>query len=367
MDTKNEGGPQRLAHLDALRGLAIVVMALDHIRGFIAPLGADPTNFEQTTEWFFLIRWVTHLCAPTFVFLMGVSAYLRYSKNDTGFRRFLVQRGLWLIALEVTWVSFSWTWDVTHTVLGVLWALGGSMVLLSTLLWLPSKFLVGLGAALIVGLELLSFHPEPGFIQLLFQPGHMVLFGHKVGSSYALLPWFGVALLGWGLGNWVSTGRPEVLFKTGIAGLFTFAGYRWFQWTDPDPWATQSRLGLTVADYLNPSKYPPSICFVLLTLGCALVLLAGPMRRPSAINRVLKVFGRVPMFFYLLHLPLAHLVGNGFAWVVFGSSRVPATEAVSLPTIVTGWAVVVCILWPICTRWDQFKQSRRDLWWLRYL
>jgi len=267
----------------------------------------------------------------------------------------------------VTWISFSWGWDVTHTYLGVLWALGGSMVLLALFVGLPSVWMATLGGALIVGLEVLAINPNPGFAQILFQPGSMMILGHKVGSSYALLPWFGVAALGWGLAPWLVGASKRALAVAGTGALGSFALYRGLQWTDPDPWTVQSRLGLTVADFLNPSKYPPSLCFVLLTLGVALLLLAGPVRQMGPINRVLNVFGRVPMFFYLLHLPLAHLLANGFSWLVYGASRVPNTEAVSIPTILVAWATVVALLWPICVRWDQLKQQRRDVWWLRYL
>ncbi len=357
----------RYAYLDVLRGLVIVLMALDHVRGFIAPLGSNPTDFEQTSELFFLVRWVTHLCAPTFVFLMGVSAFFRYTKNPEGCRRFLIQRGFWLIALEVSWVSFSWGWDVTHTYLGVLWALGGSMILLAALVGLPSLWVGVIGGAVIVGLEVLAIKPDPGLLQILFQPGSMVIVGHKIGSAYPLLPWFGVAALGWGLAPWLIRARQQVLAVTGTAAVSAFALYRGLQWTDPDPWAVQTRFGLTVADFLNPSKYPPSLCFVLLTLGVALLILAGPARRVGPVNRMLTVFGRVPMFFYLLHLPLAHGLGNGFAWWVHGVARVPATEPVSIATILVSWAVVLGLLWPICVRWDRLKRRRQDVWWLRYL
>ena len=342
-------------------------MALDHVRGFIAPVGANPTDFANTTELFFLVRWVTHLCAPTFVFLMGVSAALRYERGPLGSRRFLVQRGMWLIALEISWVSFSWGWDVTQTYLGVLWALGGSMVLLAGLVGLPSLWTFALGGASIVALELLAITPDPGFTQILFQPGHMVLLGHRVGSAYALLPWFGVAALGWGLAPWLVRASKRSLGIAGGTSLCIFIVYRWLQWTDTNPWTVQSRLGLTVADFLDPSKYPPSLAFVLLTLGVALLLLAGPCRRKGWVNQALNVFGRVPMFFYLLHLPLAHGLANGFAWLSYGMPRVPGTEAVSIPTILLAWLVVLALLWPVCQRWDQLKRQRKDIWWLRYL
>jgi len=350
-----------------LRGLVIVLMALDHVRGFVAPSGADPTNWETTTFAFFLVRWVTHLCAPTFVFLMGVGAALRYQHKAEDMRSFLVKRGLWLIVLEVTWVSFAWSWDITRTNLGVLWSLGGAMILLAPFVRVPHRWLACWGGVLVVGLEFANIQPAAGPLRILFQPTSMNVFGHSVGGAYVLLPWFGVALLGWGLGPWLTQARPKVLLRTGLGMLVGFCAYRSLQWTDPDVWASQSRWSMTTADFLNPSKYPPSICFLLLTLGVALLLLAGPARGRGGISSVIQTFGRVPMFFYLIHLPFAHLVGNAYAWLSHGTARVPGTEMLSIATILIAWFVVVLLLWPVCTRWDAFKRSRRDLKWLRYL
>ncbi len=358
---------QRVGSLDVLRGLVIVLMALDHVRGFVAPAGMNPTNWETTTFAFFLVRWVTHLCAPTFVFLMGVGAALRYRSKPDDTRTFLLKRGVWLIALEVTWVSFSWSWDISKTNLGVLWSIGGSMMLLAPFVALRARSIAIMGALMVVGLEVLNFQPEFGPVRILFQPTSMNVFGHSVGGAYVLLPWFGVASLGWGLAPWlVGASRPQ-LARAGWMMLAAFASYRSLQWTDPDGWAQQGRWDMTVADFLNPSKYPPSICFVLLTLGAAVVLLAGPARRMGRAAQMLQTFGRVPMFFYLVHLPMAHLLGNGYAWVVYGSSRVPSTEPLSIATILISWLGLVFLLWPVCVRWDALKRARRDLKWLRYL
>ena len=296
-----------------MRGLVIILMALDHTRGFIAPSGANPTDFDSTTLGFFLVRWVTHLCAPTFVFLMGVSAALRLAAKPADTRAFLVKRGLWLIVLEMTWISFCWTWDWTTTYLGVLWALGGSMVLLAAVTRLPAKAVTALGLGILVILELITVQPGHGFFQLWFQPGAMTVLGHRIGGSYALLPWFAVAALGFGLSRWLVVASRQRLMATGALMLGAFVVLRAFAGTDPDPWSTQSTLSMTVADFLNPSKYPPSICFVLLTLGVGALLLAGPARRDGWLSRALQVFGRVPMFVSLIHLPLAHLLGNAYA------------------------------------------------------
>ena len=352
---------------DVLRGLVIVLMALDHVRGFIAPMGANPTDFDSTTVSFFLVRWVTHLCAPSFVFLMGVAAALRFAAKPDDTRGFLLKRGLWLIVLEATWVSFCWTWDISKTYLGVLWALGACMVLLSVLCRASSRAFIAIGLALILGLEWANFQPDQGLLRMLVQPGSVTVFGHPVGSAYAPLPWLGVAALGWGMSSWLVRATGSQLRMLGAAMLAIFVVYRSKGWTDPDPWAEHGRLVMTAADFVNPSKYPPSLCFVLMTLGVAMLLLSGPLRRAGRINGVLEVFGRVPMFFYLAHLPLAHILANVFAWSVYGEARVPGTEPVSIVLIVTAWLVVAGLLWPVCRAWDDLKRRRRDLRWLSYL
>jgi uncharacterized membrane protein len=342
-------------------------MALDHVRGFVAPSGANPTDWDTTTFGFFSVRWVTHLCAPIFVFLMGVGASLRHQVKPSDSRSFMLKRGLWLIALEISWVSFCWTWDVTRTNLGVLWSLGGSMVLLAPLVRLRHSHLAWAGLFLIVGLEIANFQPANGPLRILVQPTSMTVFGHSIGAAYVLLPWFGVALLGWGLGPRLMSVSTRTLCSAGLAMLALFGVLRWLAWTDPDPWSTQTRWAMTLADFLNPSKYPPSVCFVLMTLGVGGLILAGPARGKGRLSTVLQTFGRVPMFFYLLHLPLAHLLGNLYAWLRYDTSRVPGTEPLSILTILLAWCVVVLLLWPICTRWDALKRKRRDLRWLRYL
>ncbi len=352
---------------DVLRGLVIVLMALDHTRGFIQPEGANPTDWATTTIPFYLVRWVTHLCAPSFVFLMGVAAFLRHQKKSSESSSFLLKRGLWLIFLEISWVSFCWTWDPTQTYLGVLWALGGSMILLSALIRMPTQWMTAIGLGTIIGLECLAIQPSNGFVRILFQPGSMEVFGHRIGSAYALLPWFGVAALGWGLAPWLIRASSRALGAVGAILLLLFTSYRWLQWTDPNPWESQASWAMTAADFLHPSKYPPSICFLLLTLGIAVLVLALSSRNTGPITQKLSLFGRVPMFFYLLHLPLAHGLANAWAWLMYGLPRTPSTEPVSPMVIVIACTLVVAILWPLCVRWDGFKKKRRDLWWTHYI
>ena len=352
---------------DELRGLVIVLMTLDHVRGFVAPAGADPMNWESTSLGFFLVRWVTHLCAPTFVFLMGAAAALRNRASPHDTRAFLFTRGLWLIVLEATWVSFSWSWDPTQTYFGVLWALGGSMILLAGLTALPAPAMLAVGLAVVGGLEWAQLRPASAWWGILVRPGSLTAFGHTIRCSYPLLPWFAAAAVGWSVAMPLRSARPARLFNVGMGMLLAFALYRGGVDSDPNPWAMQDAASMTVADFLSPSKYPPSVAFYLLTLGAAILVLAGAHRRRGAFWETIARMGRVPMMFYLLHLPLAHAVGNALAWLVHGQPRVPASEPVRIWVILGAWAAVVAVLVPVCTRWDSLKRRRRDLWWLRYL
>lgn len=358
---------RRHTPLDWMRGLVIVLMTLDHLRGFIAPSGANPTDLGSTTLAFFLVRWVTHLCAPVFVFLMGVSAAIRLSAKPDGTRAFLVKRGVWLIALEVSWISFCWSWDWSATYLGVLWALGGSMVLLSLVTQVSGWLVAVGGGGMLVLLEVVPVHPSPGFFQLWFQPGAMTILGHRIGGAYALLPWFAVAAVGFGLSRGIVNAGRRTLLAAGITMLSAFILLRSVAGTDPDPWTTQATPLMTVADFVNPSKYPPSLCFVLLTLGVGALLLSGPARGQGWLSRVLQVYGRVPMFVYLVHLPLAHLMGNAYASLLYGAARVPADQPVSVPVILGAWVLLVVLLYPLCAWWDGLKRRHRERAWLSYL
>ena len=298
---------------------------------------------------------------------MSAAAAWRAQKKPDDMVSFLWTRGVWLIVLEATWISFSWSWDPARTYFGVMWALGGSMILLAVVTRLGPRAVFACGVALLIGLEVAQFQPESGPLRLLVQPGSFFVFGHKVGCSYPLLPWFGAAALGWGSALAILKAPPRNLASWGIGMLVAFGVYRFTTSVDPNPWEVQSAAAMTVADFLSPSKYPPSVAFYLLTLGAALVILSGAHLRTGPLSRVAERLGRVPMMFYLLHLPLAHLVGNAYAWLQYGQARVPSGEPVSLAVILGAWLLVLAMLVPVCFWWDSLKRRRRDLWWLRYL
>lgn len=357
----------RHAPMDALRGLVIVLMALDHVRGFFTPAGADPTDLDHTTLGFFAIRWVTHLCAPVFVLLMGAGAALRHAARPEGTTRFLLSRGLWLIVLELTWISFAWSWDPGFRYLGVLWALGASMVLLVPLARLPTWGALVFGIAGTVLLDIAGIErgrPAAGFW---VQPGSVEVLGMSVRASYAALPWAFVAAVGWGASGWLVSARRRHIGLVGLGAAVVGLGLRVLGMGNPRPWTDSPDLVRTALDVLHLDKYPPSLDYLLVFVGLGLGLLAAPLPGDGPVRRWLQMLGRVPMFFYLLHLPLAHAAGNALAWAWFGQARIPPSEPVRLWLVLLAWAAVVAALTPLCAAWGRLKRRRRDLWWLAYL
>lgn len=348
--------------IDLLRGLVILLMALDHVRGFMAPF--SPEDLDQTTFLFFLTRWVTHFCAPVFVFLAGTAAAMHAEKNtvpDT--RRFLLTRGLWLMFLEVTWITWSWYFSFEQIQLGVIWAIGGAMVLLAGLSWLPRTAVgaLGLGATLVLAAPF----ERSGF---LLGPESYELLGRPIYSVYVIGPWAAVMAMGWGAMPLLTRHR-KWLVPVGIAATLAWLGLRGLNtsYGDPTPWAAHDRGGLiSVASFMNASKYPPSLLYLLMTLGPALAALPLLSRWKGRLSDVVESFGRTPLFFYLLHLPLIH----GLAWAIngarFGTDKVPAEEPLSLLAIYGLWLLVLALLAPVCAVWDRQKRARR-WWWIAYL
>ena len=389
-------GRARFDAVDWLRGFVMVLMALDHTRDLMSRsvLGdPEPLNLSQTTTALFLTRWVTHFCAPVFVFLAGTGAFLSGARGASKLTlaRFLVTRGIWLILLEFTLVHLGWFFNFEYSLLigQVIWAIGGSMIIMAALVALPSWVLGLLGVALIAGLgtldgvrvdQLGAWSPlwrafvSPGFVNL--GPGTRVIF------AYPILPWLGIMLAGYVFGAvWLWERRRRRLFVmilglvlTGLFVALRFAnGYG-----DPRPWEKQSTEVFTVLSFLNCNKYPPSLLYTLMTLGPALVLLAAQDRERGPIGRAFTTFGRVPLFYYLLHVPLIHMVAIGFALIQFGDAtflfqhpfvgggRWPADYGYSLPVVYLVTLGVVALLYPLC-RWFADIKARRRAWWLGYL
>jgi uncharacterized membrane protein len=392
--TPARAGRARIDTVDLLRGLIMILMALDHTRDFFGNAAADPTNLASTTPALFFTRWVTHFCAPVFFLLTGTGAALSLGRKSVGeLSRFLLTRGLLLVVLEATVVRALWQFNVDYrvTLLNVLWALGWSMVVLSLLVRLPRWIAPAFGIALITLHNLADGVPPAAFGTLaplwtvLHQPGFLLTTPtHVVFVAYPLIPWIGVAAVGYGLGQvyrWSAERRRAFLLRAGVGVTLAFVALRLLNvYGDPRPWAAQARAGYTALAFLNTNKYPPSLLFLLMTLGPALLFLWRFDGRDPRLVRPALAIGRVPLFYYLLHVVSLHalavivgLVRYGQAhWMLESPSldKFPMTQPAGwplpLPAVYLVWALVVVLLYPCC-RWYAAAKARRPESWLRYV
>jgi uncharacterized membrane protein len=384
----------RIESVDLVRGIIMILMALDHVRDFFGTLGADPTNLATTTPGLFLTRWITHICAPVFFLLTGTGAWFsgqRRSRN--GLARFLLTRGLWLIVLELTVMRFllQFNFDYKVTIITVLWALGWSMIVLAGLIYLPTWLIAVIGSVMIAGHNLLdgiqaaSFGALAPVWNVLHGPGFLINNArHVVLVSYALIPWVGVTALGYVLGqvyHWDAERRRKWLLGLGVGLTAGFVILRFINiYGDPVPWSGQETPVFTVLSFINANKYPPSLLFLLMTLGPALLLLRAFDGGCPRWLRPALVYGKVPLFYFILHFLLIHLLAVAAAWIRFGDVSglfqspsldrfpftAPAGWPASLPVIYLIWAGVVAALYPVC-RWYARVKSRRTDWWVSYL
>ena len=378
-------GRSRVEPVDVLRGVAMILMALDHTRDFLGATNVSPTDLARTTALLFFTRWITHLCAPVFFLLTGTSAYLSLRRKSTRqLSGFLLTRGLWLLFLELTLfrcLAMQFNFDYHVTVLNVLWALGWAMITLAALVHLPVPAIAAFGVFTIVGHNALDLIQSPNpFWVLLHAQGFVVQTPHySVVAAYPVLPWVGVTAVGYALGaiyDWTPKRRRRFLLSTGIALAAAFVVLRLVNfYGDPVRWTVRKTALLTGLSFLNTTKYPPSLLFLLMMLGPALVLLwvfdAGTPRllRPAA------VFGKVPMFYFLLHMPLIHLIAVVVCYVryadvhwMFESPSIgqfpftsPPGWGLSLPFVYLIWACVVVLLYPLCRRFGETKRRRGGL------
>ncbi|BAN48034.1 DUF1624 domain-containing protein [Metapseudomonas resinovorans] len=380
-----ETASSRLHSIDALRGLVILFMLLDHVREtfYLHMQVSDPMDVGQTEPALFFSRTLAHLCAPAFVFLTGLSAFLYGEKHEgrAAVSSFLFKRGLFLVALEITLVNFAWTFQLPPSVLylQVIWVIGLSMLALSVLAWLPRAVLAGLGLLLVAGHNLLDgLHFMPGdwaYVPwaILHDRGWIevgdVL---RLRTSYPLLPWIGVIALGYAAGPWFgrmadATQRRRNLLLCAATGLGGFVLLRLFNGYGEKPWTMGETALQTVMGFLNITKYPPSLLFLALTLGIGLLLLVFFERRGERpLVRLLAVFGAAPMFFYLLHLYVLKLLYLACVatWGLnhgqhFGFDSMGAIWLCSLLLIVA--------LYPPVRWFARLKARRRDIAWLKYL
>jgi uncharacterized membrane protein len=387
---------ERLHAIDILRGLVIVLMALDHVRDYFHNQAYlfDPLNIDQTYPLLYATRWITHFCAPTFVFLAGVSAFLQSTKGKAGWAlsRFLLTRGLWLVFLELTIVGFGWTFSLTGMLLlQVIWAIGWSMIALAGLVFLPRLAVLAIGIAIVAGHNLLdpiqaqSLGVLAPIWNFLHQPTPIFVGGVPVALlAYPVLPWLGIMALGYGLGSIfveAPARRDRTLMLIGAGMIALFLALRFTNvYGDNQPWSPQGDAVRDVMAFLNVQKYPPSLLYVCATLGPVLLLFPALARLPKPVANFFAVFGCVPLFAYVLHLYVLHALAI-IAAVATGRDADYLIDAIrkfaftpdawagtgfSLPVVYLFWLAVIAILYPLCRWFAGVKRTRRD-WWLSYM
>ncbi|MBI3407586.1 MAG: DUF1624 domain-containing protein [Planctomycetes bacterium] len=416
-------GRSRLDNIDLVRGLVIVIMALDHVKGNFSNAHFDLVDLSRTTEAYFLTRWISHFCAPIFVFLAGTGAFLYgargRSKNELAW--FLVSRGIWLIFLELTWIRFSWFLDVGYAFSfgQVIWAIGWGMIIMAPLIYLPLSFIAVLGLGMILfhnhfdGVPAESWGKLDWLWSILHTGEHIVIWtddgalhielmrtlreqgiqqppGPVFHPFYPLIPWIGVMFAGYAFGALMLLDRPQrrsQVFALGLGLTLMFLALRYSNvYGDkistnpalPGPWSEQKDLVFTAFSFVNTQKYPPSLVFLLMTLGPGLMALALFDREPGPLSRFFVTFGRVPLFFYLLHWYLIKGLAIAFAqvrygridWLVGGDMtsrpQSPSDNGYDLWVIYVVWIGVVLALFPFCYWFAGVKMRSRSAW-LSYL
>ena len=389
---------QRITSIDLLRGLVIILMALDHVRMYFAEgtWYADPTALATTTPWLFFTRWITHFCAPVFVFLAGTSAYISGTKksNTAALSGFLFTRGLWLIIIELVIVNFAWTFDITYSfrLLQVIWAIGISMIVLSGLVFLPKQIILAVGVVLVFGHNLLEGISVSGITfndyvwYTLYQPEFLILeSGNVINFVYPILPWIGLMALGYVLGTFYRRDydpdkRKKMLLWIGISSVALFFILRGINlYGEPNIWIEQSTSTFSTLSFLNTTKYPPSLHFLLMTMGPALIFLALSENIKSKVGNFISTFGKVPFFFYVVHLYFVHFLAS--AWLVYQGEEwstyvITAEEimsgrlgrfGVSLEAVYVIWILVIVMLYPLCRWYQSYKAGHPEKRWLSYL
>ena len=390
----------RIRSVDALRGAIMMLMAIDHIRDYVARSAQQflPTDLTRTTPAIFLTRWITHFCAPVFVLTAGLGAYLwmtrgHHSKGELS--RLLISRGILLIVLEVTLLRLIFFSQISFTanpvLLIILWAIGISMIALAGLIYLPMRVIAAVSIAIIALHNLLDpvsaerFGRAAWIWDILHQQNVFSFHGINLVTAYPVLPWIGVIAGGYCLGTvfeWTAHRRRRFLVYIGLALAAAFVVVRAVNlYGDPIRWSHQASPVFTVLSFLSVRKYPPSLDFLLMTLGPALVVMAWLEKFDFHFTNPLIVFGRVPFFYYGAHLLLAHLIEIGMNLVRYGpksflliappsmgssSKLFPVDFGFPLWTVYAVWVVVLLLLYPACLWFARVKQRRHD-WWLTYL
>jgi len=388
---------ERIQSIDVVRGTVMIIMALDHVRDYFHrdAFLYSPTDLTQTDATLFFTRFITHFCAPVFVLLAGTSAYLYGLRNGTrALSRFLVTRGLWLVLLELLVISTIRTFNPLLPLLnlGVIWAIGIRMIVLAALIHLPRRSILMLGIALVAGHNALDGITVPGdgvaalMWSLLHVPGHFTFGFLSINVIYPVAPWIGIIALGYCLGELYAPGyyagtRRHHLLVGGLVAIGAFALLREFNvYGDPMPWSVQPEPLFSALSVLNVTKYPPSLLYTLITLGPACVLLACTEKVRNGLTATLAIFGRVPMFYYIVHILLIHLLAIpavmmcGHPWTDMildgrvNTSTVLKGYGFNLAVVYGVWIGLIVMLYPVCRWFDRYKrQHQAKQWWLSYL
>jgi uncharacterized membrane protein len=386
----------RVQSIDLLRGIVMIIMALDHVRDYFHADAFlyNPVDLTKTSVPLFFTRWITHFCAPVFVFLAGTSAFLvgtRKGKNELS--SFLLKRGLWLIVLEFTIINFSWFFNIhfSFVALTVIWGLAIGMIVLAAAIYLPFRGILLLGIVLVAGHNLLDpLHVtgnEAAAVSWsilheanLFRFENLTLF-----VGYPILPWTGVMLLGYCFGSLYLPSteagfRKKTLLQMGIGATVLFVVIRLINsYGEPTAWSQQSSPIFTILSFINVTKYPPSLLYVLITLGPSLIFLALAENLTGKLSQYVIALGRVPMFYYIVHLYLIHIIAlvaalaTGFQLsdMVFNTWVTDSPNlrgyGFSLGVTYAIWILIVLALFPLCLWYDRYKTTHKDKWWLSYL
>jgi uncharacterized membrane protein len=390
------GKSRRIESIDLLRGIVMLIMAIDHARDYFhgSAYLFDPTDLTHTSGPIFFTRWITHFCAPVFMLLAGVSASLYgLKKGRSALSFFLFTRGAWLVGAELFIVTLGWTFNFLYPVfiLQVIWAFGISMITLSALIFLDKKVILFIGVVFVAGHNLLDAVHVPGqgassiLWLALHEQGPFAIGPFSFFMGYPLLPWIGIIALGYCFGELYAPDhdpakRKKTLLSLGLGASVLFILLRYSNvYGDHAKWSVQKNGFFTLMSFLNTTKYPPSLLYILMTLGPAVLFLAfaeGPL---NGLTRRITVFGRVPMFFYLVHIFLLHAAAmvaatiSGHRWsdmILTGwvtSNPQLKGYGYGLITVYLVWIVLILLLYPLCKWYDNYKRTHAQQWWLSYL
>lgn len=388
---------KRIESIDLLRGLVMIIMALDHTRDLFHTdaFTRDPLDPATTTPVLYFTRWITHFCAPVFVFLSGLSAWLQSRrKTKKELSRFLITRGLWLILIEIIVMTFAISADIFFgmILLQTIWAIGISMVILGLLIWLPFRVILIIGIIIVLGHNSLDFAEanRNGVVPLWWNFLHLPTIvplssNFSLGIFYPFLPWTGLMILGYCCGklftNTETERRNKILLWMAVGALVLFIVLRVIDvYGDPRGWSKQENGLRTFFSFMNVQKYPPSLLFMCATIGCALIFLARIKNTNGRLSKIISVYGRVPFFYYILHFYVLHIIsiilylsrGHTVAEGMKGLPGLPFKfimpgEGYNLWIVYLLWISVVVMLYPVCKWYDRYKRNHKEKWWLSYL